>query len=493
MNDTIQVAEALTRFCAEPVSLRAGLPMKAIGGRRSAIALLVSLVQAPLVAQGPWTQLAPATSPPSRASHAMAYDSTRQRTVLFGGSNGTSMSDTWEWDGFNWLQQGPAASPAGRRDHALAYDAARQRTVLFGGSPDGSTSLGDTWEWDGVTWAQRTPLMTPPPRRKHAMAYDSARQRVVLFGGLGNFNPLGDTWEWDGSNWTAKFTVNYPPARQGHAMVYDEVRHRLVLFGGASNGANPFLGDTWEMDGTNWLHHSPAASPSPRLYHAMAYEPAQQLVVLFGGADPLSSLSDTWEWNGITWAQQTSGSSPMRVGHAMAYDGARQRAVLFGGVSGLLPPGQPFLGDTWIHGSLTVPASATPYGAGCGSPPLGLVPDPAGRPLLGHVASATIVNATTVVGAVAAGLNNQFYGPFALPVTLGGIGMTGCDLWQSADVLGLPISPLTPTTLSFSLALPNAPAILGSHVYLQAYVLAPGVNPLQITLSNAVDWLLGNV
>ncbi len=71
--------------------------------------------------------------------------------------------------------------------------------------------------------------------------------------------------------------------------------------------------------------------------------------------------------------------------------------------------------------------------------------------------------------------------------------MPGCDLQQSADVLGLGTSPLTPSTLSFSLAIPNVVSLLGVHVYLQAYAFAPGVNPLQIIVSNGIDWLLGNV
>jgi len=91
------------------------------------------------------------------------------------------------------------------------------------------------------------------------------------------------------------------------------------------------------------------------------------------------------------------------------------------------------------------------------------------------------------------GLNNQFFGPFSLPLTLAFIGMPGCNLHQSADVLGLPTSPLTPATLSYSLAIPNVSSLLGMHLYLQAYAYAPGVNPAQIIISNGIDWLIGNV
>src|SRR5262249_42650455 len=45
-----------------------------------------------------WEQVDP--KPPARTSHALAYDSARSRTVLFGGyDGGRYLSDTWEWDG----------------------------------------------------------------------------------------------------------------------------------------------------------------------------------------------------------------------------------------------------------------------------------------------------------------------------------------------------------------------------------------------------------
>jgi len=414
----------------------------------------------------------------------MAYDAAHQRVVLFGGLGGSG--DTWVWDGTTWTQLTPSASPSARYLHAMAYDAARQRVVLFGGSP-GSVAFGDTWEWDGTTWFARFSLNYPSPRYGHAMAYDAARQRVVLFGGYGNSGDLGDTWEWDGTNWLARFSLNYPSPRRGHAMAYDAARQRVVLFG----GYNPsILGDTWEWDGTNWVQRTPVASPVARWLYAMAYDAARQRVALFGGESAIPPgyyRDDTWEWGGTNWTQLTPSASPSpRFGLAMAYDEARQRVVLFGGFNGSL------FNNTWINGTPLTSASATAYGAGCGSPALGFVPDANGRPVLGQTASATILNAPAPIAFVAMGLNNQFFGPFTLPVTLGGIGMPGCDLWQSTDILGLGVSLLTPTTLSYSLAIPNVPSLIGMHLYLQAYAYAPGYNPAQIVISNGIDWMLGN-
>ena len=71
----------------------------------------------------------------------MSY--TGKRTVLFGGRQGemTKAGQTWEWDGRLWTQR-QDIGPTTRRLHALAYDSRRDRIVLFGGS----TETSRQWE-----------------------------------------------------------------------------------------------------------------------------------------------------------------------------------------------------------------------------------------------------------------------------------------------------------------------------------------------------------
>jgi hypothetical protein len=111
-----------------------------------------------------------------------------------------------------------AKTPAvdGRSAHAMAYDSSRARVVLFGGST--SIHLSETCEWDGSNWSRRFPSDSPPARSSHAMAYDSARSRVVVFGGRGLAGLLSDTWEWDGTNWVHRSPGTGPTARSNHAM-----------------------------------------------------------------------------------------------------------------------------------------------------------------------------------------------------------------------------------------------------------------------------------
>src|SRR5207247_10197698 len=64
--------------------------------------------------------------------------------LLFGGKNDTTFfKNTWEWDGKHWTQR-QDIGPAARAFAALAYDSTRQRVVLFGGS--GQSLFVDTRE-----------------------------------------------------------------------------------------------------------------------------------------------------------------------------------------------------------------------------------------------------------------------------------------------------------------------------------------------------------
>jgi PKD repeat protein len=202
----------------------------------------------------------------------------------------------------------------------------------------GPTSSDEETKTDYITvtpriWTQRFSSSSPSARFYHAMAYDSARGVVVLFGGVsGGPGPtLDETWEWDGTNWTQRSPANSPSARCWHAMAYDSARGVVVLFGGAD--ASGILNDTWEWDGTNWTQISPANSPSARVWHAMAYDSNRHVVVMFGGYGT-DYLDDTWEWDGTNWTEKAESTVPKpaaRYFHAMAYDSARGVVVLFGG------------------------------------------------------------------------------------------------------------------------------------------------------------------
>ncbi len=204
-----------------------------------------------------------------------------------------------------------------------------------------------------LSWTEATSGAAPSARHTQAMAYDSERGVIVLFGGnakdpLDNY--MGDTWEWEGNSWTEKLPLLSPSARAMHAMAYDAANGVVVLFGGWDGGG--FLDDTWLWNGTQWSQvcDQPRCDrPSARQSHKMVYDSVRGVVVLYGGHNAGITLGDTWEWNGATWTERFPAGSPStRHVHAMSYDCSRGVVVLYGGA--LSSDGNtPALKDTWEY------------------------------------------------------------------------------------------------------------------------------------------------
>ena len=110
-----------------------------------------------------WIQRQPVSSPPASTggATAIAYDADRKAVVMFGGLYlaNSATDQTWTWDGTTWTMGRPATIPPARFNHAMAYDPSTHTVLLTRGadiSPGGSiTGLTDTWTWDGVTWTRR--------------------------------------------------------------------------------------------------------------------------------------------------------------------------------------------------------------------------------------------------------------------------------------------------------------------------------------------------
>ncbi|MEO8552502.1 MAG: kelch repeat-containing protein, partial [Kofleriaceae bacterium] len=272
-------------------------------------------------------------APTPRSGSSSAYDSTRDRMIVFGGYDATAVTNTIdEWNGFDWVTIDPAVAPIGRSASAMAYDRAIDRTVLFGGF-DGTYEVGDTWLWNGAVW---TPADAGGPvgRSDHLMVYDPRRSVVVLFGGVRTgLGVLDDTWEFDGKTWTQKTTAHKPPARASAQAVYDPKAGLIVMTGG-NTGFTPvtYFADTWTYDGVDW-HDVTPAGVAPRVADAgIGYDLASQQVLMYGGTTTNGvPTGATWAWNGSTWTNLgTSVAVGARFLSAIA--GTRTRTILHGGI-----------------------------------------------------------------------------------------------------------------------------------------------------------------
>jgi cysteine-rich repeat protein len=273
-------------------------------------------------------------SPPARDSAAIAFDDKARQLVMFGGTtnhelSGGGLADTWIWDGAWHTYTGTA--PAARFAPMMAYDPMHDSTLLFGGCTGASTALADAWLWKNGAW--QSAAAGPTSRCYSGMAFDGAE--IVMFGGTtagqDNGNANAETWTWDGSAWHSAAPAMAPSARYAPAMAYDPVRDQVVLFGGLLLPA--VQGDTWIWDHKTqtWSKPAVALSPPARAYASMAWDPARQTLVLYGGFGT-QSLDDAWQWDGQRWsALAIAGGPGVRQTYALATSPDGAGILMFGG------------------------------------------------------------------------------------------------------------------------------------------------------------------
>ena len=311
-----------------------------------------------------WTLRRLASTPSKRHDHAVATDVGRARVVMFGGADAHGhIAETWEWDGRDWLQLKPETSPTPRAGLAMTYDSDLARVVMFGGINGTIGNYNDTWVWNGQSWKLDIGAGNPGARHEHAMAYDPLRKQIVMFGGI-NGGDLGDTWvyAWDDALMKFKWTGVAPPSattpapipRHGHKMAFDPRIGKVILVGGTNDDptaggtastSSDVLSDTWSWDGAVWTQLG--SLPTPTTSAALAFDTAQQQMVLFGGDDAVGTVLDTaLLFDGANWAVDTTHvvAPSARDSSTLTMSPDGTALMLFGGDD------QGFaLNDTWLR------------------------------------------------------------------------------------------------------------------------------------------------
>src|SRR4029077_8885743 len=100
---------------------------------------------------GAWTEVVADGGPVACLTPTSVFDTDRSKMVLACDDAGT----TWEWDGTAWKGIQPPSQnvPPFHRFASMADDQTLNKTVLFGGY-DGTNYLNQTWLWDGAVWTQ---------------------------------------------------------------------------------------------------------------------------------------------------------------------------------------------------------------------------------------------------------------------------------------------------------------------------------------------------
>jgi hypothetical protein len=181
---------------------------------------------------------------------------------------------------------------------------------------------------------------------------------VLTFGGQDpNQQPSAQALEFQNGSWHVPNGSSDPPARWGAALAYDPVDDELVLFGGCTTAqCSPAYGDTWTFHDGAWTDITSSAVPAPpaRGNAFFGWDSTDECAVLFGGYDGsvATSFNDTWTFVHGQWTNKTgnlTGPSP-----PARFDGAASSELgggllIFGGhgTAGLLSDTWSYSGGAW--------------------------------------------------------------------------------------------------------------------------------------------------
>jgi hypothetical protein len=228
---------------------------------------------------------------------------------------------------------------------AMAYDQARHVVLMYGGRDTigGTVPCGefaqwlcsaDTWTWDGNDWARLHPLKAPPPFVP-TVAYDPTDATVLLYNTNGN---VPETWSWDGAAWSLKASgsSNPQPSRGTPVLAFDPASQHVVMFGGFTPGGGnvntmwSWIGNAWRNLGTDAPFPKLGAAAAPELGRAalLGYQSPEVLPP----APPITNVApaQTWEWDGRAWTQLHPLHEPTAIASGLFTDPKSHKILLLG-------------------------------------------------------------------------------------------------------------------------------------------------------------------
>lgn len=321
-----------------------------------AIHVCLALVVGQTAAQE-WREISGGPGPSPRRNAAAVYDPVGHRVVLFGGRGSSGdLNDLWALDlaSETWELIPTAAGPTPRFTHESVYDPLDHRMLVWSGrkvDADGSGLFNDVWSLDLAThrWVELdTGDGRPNLRYGTASVYDPESHALVTFAGFTDEGRFHDTWRLDlaTATWRDISPADGDPGRRClHSAAYDAGAGRMLIYGGQRSGA---LGDLWSLDlqRLQWTELEPATRPPDRFFTALAHDPANGQLLIFGGDTGTEKLGDLWAYSleAGTWQPvDVLGSGPApRDGAVAIHIPTAGRVLIFGGT------GSGHFADTWF-------------------------------------------------------------------------------------------------------------------------------------------------
>jgi peptide/nickel transport system permease protein len=290
-----------------------------------------------------WTRLPLDSRPLPQDGHVMAYSPVSREVLLVSGDNGIGSGSVQTWlynatDG-SWTKlEGLINAPDRRRASAMAYISSTDSVILYGGR-SGNIYVSDTWEFDfsSRTWtAVAAAGPNPGHRYGHSMAYSPIENATYLYGGRVNgtdnkamkLNITSMTW--------SVVATNESVTTEGTSMVFDDVHNRLVVFGGEEYVDSGSSNQTkvLNLSSGQWTWIDTPGNLTPRAWQSLAYETTTNSATLIGGMDGQGErLGDVWRLDlaSENWVKlNATGTPSARSGSSMVFL-ENSEAFLFGG------------------------------------------------------------------------------------------------------------------------------------------------------------------
>lgn len=226
--------------------------------------------------------------PIDRQRAAMVYDPVRENCVLFGGQKVTFgaapiLGETHLFQDREWqkMRFWPWQRPSSRFGHCMTFDNSIGETVLYGGASSVGSSIGDTWTFDGTRW-EKVDTPGPPPRRYAAFAYDPDLEGCLLQGGAADdfgHQKFDETWLFRDRIWELLPNHEIGEFRDDHAMFYDHRLKQMFLTTG-KNGTEMLV-----RTRSGWEPLAIFENEMPVQCSPVEFDYSRNLPVMFGGED----------------------------------------------------------------------------------------------------------------------------------------------------------------------------------------------------------------